>query len=128
RTTDRFLELDERAGIAQRQKADLFVSIHADSAPRKSASGSTIYICRAASSQSQAAARSIQRAMTSAGIECRGIHQANYRVLVAHTRPAVLVECGFLTNVNDSNRLNTQWYRNKIAAAIAAGIADHLGG
>lgn len=126
RTTDTFLELDTRAAIAQRNNAHLFVAIHADSAARRSASGSTLYIAREASSQSFSAARSIQRALTSAGIECRGIHRANYRVLVAHSRPAVLVECGFLTNSGDATKLNTQQYRSKVAAAIARGVADYL--
>ncbi len=126
RATDRFLELDDRAAIAQRNGVHLFVSIHADSAPRRSASGSTIYIARGASSQSFSAARMIQRALTAAGIACRGIQRANYRVLVAHSRPAVLVECGFLTNSSDAAKLNTQQYRSKMAAAIARGVADYL--
>jgi len=126
RTTDRFLELDQRAGIATRYRADLFVSVHADSAQRKAASGSTVYICRGAASRSVAAAQSIHHALASAGVECRGIQRANYRVLVAHGRPAVLVECGFLTNSGDAARLNTMAYRSKVAAAIARGIADYL--
>jgi N-acetylmuramoyl-L-alanine amidase len=126
RTTDRFLELEERARIAQRAQADLFVSIHADAAQRASASGSTLYISRNASAASQKAARSIQNALIRAGIECRGIHRANFKVLVGHSRPAVLVECGFLTNSTDAARLNTPAYRSKVAQAIAAGIAEHL--
>jgi N-acetylmuramoyl-L-alanine amidase len=127
RTTDRFLELDQRAAIAQRNRADLFVSIHADSAPRnRQACGSTVYVCRGASAQSWSAARNIVHALSLAGIECRGIKQANYRVLVAHPRPAVLVECGFLSNPGDATRLNTQAYRSRLAAAIARGVADYL--
>jgi N-acetylmuramoyl-L-alanine amidase len=126
RTTDRFLELDDRAAIAQRNRADLFVSVHADSASRRGACGSTVYIGRSVSSQSSSAAWYIKRALSLAGIECRGVQRANYRVLVAHSRPAVLVECGFLTNAGDASRLNTQAYRSKIAAAIARGVADYL--
>lgn len=126
RTDDRFLELDDRAAFAGRHRCHLFVSVHADSAPRSSASGSTLYIARGASSDSFAAARSIQHALKDAGIECRGIQRANFRVLAAHPYPAVLVECGFLTNAGDANRLNSQQYRSKVAAAVARGIADHL--
>lgn len=126
RTTDRFLELDQRAAIAQQRRASLFVSVHADAAARASASGSTVYIGRQASSQSLAAAMSIVRALNQAGISCRGVQRANYRVLVAHSRPAVLVECGYLTNSSDAYRLNQQAYRSKVAQAIAKGIADYL--
>ena len=43
RDEDTFLLLPERAGIARRLKADLFISIHADSAPGSDASGATVY-------------------------------------------------------------------------------------
>jgi len=43
RDDDRFLVLEERSGIARRMKADLFLSIHADSADRAEASGATVY-------------------------------------------------------------------------------------
>ncbi len=43
REDDRFLILGERSGIAHNIEADLFISIHADSAPAGTASGATIY-------------------------------------------------------------------------------------
>lgn len=43
RDDDRFLALQERYGIAQRLGADLFISVHADSAHINDASGATIY-------------------------------------------------------------------------------------
>jgi N-acetylmuramoyl-L-alanine amidase len=43
RDDDRFLILGERREIARRLKADLFISIHADSAPNPAARGATIY-------------------------------------------------------------------------------------
>lgn len=44
RDDDRFLVLEERAGIARRLKADLFLSIHADSAENDEARGASVYI------------------------------------------------------------------------------------
>lgn len=43
RDSDRFLVLEERAGIARQLKADLFVSIHADAAETPDAHGATVY-------------------------------------------------------------------------------------
>ncbi len=43
RDDDRFLILEDRASIARRLKADLFISIHADSAPSGAARGATVY-------------------------------------------------------------------------------------
>jgi N-acetylmuramoyl-L-alanine amidase len=127
RTTDRFLELDDRAAIAQRNRVSLFISVHADAAQRRGASGATVYVGRNASSQSRAAARAIDAALRAAGIETRGVENANYRVLVAHSRPAVLVECGYMTNITDARRLNTAAYRSRLAAAIANGVANYMG-
>lgn len=43
REDDRYLLLEERSGIARRLNADLFISLHADSAELKDASGASIY-------------------------------------------------------------------------------------
>lgn len=126
RNTDRFIPLDGRAALAERARADLFVSIHADAAQRASVSGATVYIARNASRQSQHAAEAIIAALDRAGIECRGIHRAGFRVLVGHSRPAVLIECGFLTNHADAGKLNNSSYQAELAEVIAEGIVDHF--
>ena len=128
RSTDRFIELDNRAVAADRYRADLLVSIHADSSPDYKISGATFYISEnnRASYISRKIARSFNASFKAAGIETKGIRTANFRVLVKHSRPAVLVECGYLTNRNDAGRLNASWYQNKLAAAIADGITRSL--
>ena len=55
RSSDRFISLDGRAAYADRTRADLFVSIHADSAKRASAQGMTVYVGRGASASSRSA-------------------------------------------------------------------------
>jgi N-acetylmuramoyl-L-alanine amidase len=55
RDGDRFLALEERAGIAHRMKADLFISIHADAAADPSARGATIYTLSERASDTEAA-------------------------------------------------------------------------
>ena len=124
RQDDRFIELNERAAIAERNHADLFVSIHADAFRRATADGATVLIGRTASRRSKKAARYIKAALEHAGIYCRPIRPQQLRVCEAHSRPAVLVECGFLTNRLDAQNLNTPQYQFKIALAIANGITD----
>ncbi|NIQ00048.1 MAG: hypothetical protein GWM98_06200, partial [Nitrospinaceae bacterium] len=51
REDDRFIELKERGKIANRHNADLFVSIHANAAPRKSARGIETYYLGTGSSE-----------------------------------------------------------------------------
>ena len=55
RDSDKFLVLQERFGIARRMKADLFISIHADSAGNEDATGATVYTLAEAASDREAA-------------------------------------------------------------------------
>jgi len=56
RSDDRFLVLQERREIARRLRADLFISVHCDSAPNQTARGATIYTLSETSSDRVAAA------------------------------------------------------------------------
>ncbi len=55
REDDRFLVLQERYGIARRLKADLFISVHCDSAGNEEASGATVYTLSEVASDKEAA-------------------------------------------------------------------------
>ncbi len=127
RTTDVDVTKDHRAALAERSHADLFVSIHANSIPKKpSASGAEVYMYTQASDQSQKAAHRMIAAFKRAGIHDRGIQRRNFHVLREHSRPAMLIECGFLSNTSDSRKLNSDSYRSRLAAAIADGIGDYF--
>jgi len=126
RSTDRFIELADRAAIAERRKADLFVSIHADFSRNLDASGATVLIGRTASEQSKRVAWKIKTSLQRAAIACRKTRPQRLAVLEDHSRPAVLVECGFLSHRTEAANLNTSWYQSKIAQAIAEGISDYF--
>ncbi len=84
RDDDRYLLLPERAGIARRLKADLFISIHADSAPNSGASGGTVYTLSDRGS-SQTAARladAENRADTVNGVQLSGLSNSVNAILV----------------------------------------------
>ena len=55
RDTDRFIPLRERVLIARRQKADMFVSVHADAALNRSAWGASVYVLSTSGASSEAA-------------------------------------------------------------------------
>lgn len=126
RQSDQAVELESRAMIGNRRRADLFVSIHADSAPDPSVQGFTVYISRDASRQSQSVAQTIVRAMKTTGLQSRGVHRADHRVLVRSVGPAVLVELGYLSNRREARKLQDDAFQNRLAIAIAAGITDYL--
>lgn len=126
RNDDRFLTLDQRAQLAERHRTALFVSIHADAIGRPAVSGSTVYIGRTASAQSRRAGTEIAAALARAGIECRGVRTAGFRVLIGHSRPAVLIETGYLTNSREARMLADPDYQRRVATAIVDGIARYL--
>jgi N-acetylmuramoyl-L-alanine amidase len=126
RTDDYYPELEERAAMANRLNADLFVSIHADSFPKSSRRGYTVYIAKAASSSSRRAARAIVRSMSGTGLNSFGVQTANYHVLTGTRGPAVLVEMGYLTNRREAALLRSSSFQNRLAQAIADGIIDYF--
>ena len=126
RQDDRFIELEERANFANRRNADLFVSIHSDSHPDRGRQGFTIYVARSASSEAYRAAGEINQAMAATGCESHGIREADYKVLVNTSGPAVLVELGYLSNPQDTARLRNPTWQNRLAQAIATGILNYV--
>jgi N-acetylmuramoyl-L-alanine amidase len=119
RTTDIFVPLSVRSAIANAQPDAIFVSIHYNAARRSSAHGIETY---SENNRGAVLAARIQRdIVTRVSTENRGIRSAEYYVLRKCRLPAVLVECGFLTNPVEAQ---TPEYREKVAEQIAAGIIE----
>jgi len=68
------------------------------------------------------AAHTVRTTATSVGLESRGVDQAGFYVLMGASMPAVLVECGFLTNPDDAKVLASERGRQKIAEALLESI------
>ena len=126
REGDTYPELEERAALANRINADLFVSIHCDSNGDSVHQGFTIYVARQASWSSKKTASAIKTSLSNSGVSSKGVRNADYRVLVQTKCPAVLVECGFMSNYDEASRLRDPWYQKKLAQAIAEGIIKSL--
>ncbi len=60
------------------------------------------------------------------GTRNRGVRQAPFRVLMGATMPAVLVEAGFLSNIDEEERFRSMDYRARVAEAIEAAVRDFL--
>ncbi|MBA3960569.1 MAG: N-acetylmuramoyl-L-alanine amidase [Chthoniobacterales bacterium] len=122
RSADVFIPLPGRAAIANAQPDSIFVSIHYNASPRSGARGIETY---SEDSRGRVLAARIQREIISrVSTENRGIRHAEYFVLRKCQRPAVLVECGFLTNPAEAELALTAGYRQMVAEQIAAGILE----
>jgi N-acetylmuramoyl-L-alanine amidase len=164
RSDDRFLTLGERVRLARGWGADLFISIHADSAPNDQARGASIYTLSETASDREAArlAAKENRADAIAGADLSGIdgeaqtvlidlamrdsmnasasfaqvlqgkmepegilfrtqfHRfAGFQVLRNLGVPAVLLECGYLSNAADSEFLFSDLGQKQLADGIA---------
>ena len=128
RTGDSYPTLDQRIAYANQTRPNLYVSIHADSAPNESAQGFTIYVARKASSRSIEAAKALIDAMKRTHVRSRGMRRADFKVIAKTSSPAVLVELGYLSNATEARRLSTAQHRQRMAEAVAAGILDALRG
>ncbi|WP_088240876.1 N-acetylmuramoyl-L-alanine amidase [Calothrix rhizosoleniae] len=125
RKSDYFVTLPGRVKMAERVNADLFVSIHANSAGRKrpDVNGLETYYYDTGLSFARTVHRRILRTVN---MRSRGVRKARFYVLRKTSMPAILVETGYLTGRNDVKNLRSQWFRNKMAEGIARGILDYL--
>lgn len=125
RRTDTFVELGTRTGLANRYSRAVFVSVHFNSTRRTSVSGMEVYY---RSERGKMLGRSVLRSMDRrvTGL-VRGPLPRNYKVLRSTVMPAVLVECGYLSNKTEARRCGTSSHRQALADAIAAGIVAARG-
>ena len=152
RDTDRLVRLDERTSLANSQKADLFVSIHANAAPDKMRSGIETYCLSANLFTTEAPNdedallgeqlikkydRSIQLAehvhqslLAAVRLHCqvndRQINYAVAQVLLGAAMPAILVEIGYLTHEQEAQLLVQHQYQSYIADGIVRGIDAYI--
>lgn len=126
RNNDEFVELEERADIANRNKADIFISIHADSSAKSSKNGFTVYVERNSQRASTNLANAIYRRMAQTGISSNGVRKADYRVLTHTGCPAILVELGYLSNYWEAKQLKNKDMQKQLAQAITDGITDYI--
>jgi N-acetylmuramoyl-L-alanine amidase len=126
RSRDQELELEPRVDFAEQAKANVFVSIHANSfdANRTDVNGIETYYY---SGTGQSLARTIQtNLLQELGARDRGVKQANFYVIRYTPMPAALVEIGFVTGAEDAARLASATGRSKIAQAIARAILQYV--
>jgi N-acetylmuramoyl-L-alanine amidase len=120
RDSDVFVPLGTRVAIANAYSNAIFVSIHFNSAKRTGASGiETYFYDRESLPLASAVHYFVAGGAPSSN---RNVRRRGYYVLRKTKNPAVLVECGFLTNPTEAALAQTASYRQKLAEEVAAGI------
>lgn len=126
RTTDVFVELDDRAAIANNANAEYFLSIHINSAGSPAATGTETYAYKAGGTGEKLAAAIQQRLVAAIGLPNRGVKFANFAVLRETNMPASLVEVCFICNPAEEAMLKQEAFLNKVAKAISLGFLDFI--
>ena len=123
RKSDTFISLSRRAAIGNRYRDSIFVSLHYNHTWRPSVSGLETFYYRA---ESKPLAEAIQQSMLRrVKASNRGAKFGRYQVLRASRNPAVLVECGFVSNTRERARMKKGAYRDAVARGIAEGITNY---
>src|SRR5438445_5304496 len=122
RSSDVFIELNDRVAIENAQKNAIFVSIHFNDSRRRGVHCFETYYHSGASAE--LANRIQSKLMTIPHSMNRGVHTANFRVLRLAYYPAVLVECGFLSNRSEGNQARDAEYRELLSERIAEAIVE----
>jgi len=152
RGTDRFIPLEARPAMARRLgEGTIFVSIHCNASgqssspatgfeiftltPRGAPNSHDSYLTRRSFSaetghrfdhSNQALAAAIYHAMLGrVPMFDRGMKRARFAVLRRAVTPAVLVECGFMSNPRDARLLHDPKWRARLADSIARGIIEY---
>ncbi|NLY19985.1 MAG: AMIN domain-containing protein [Tissierellia bacterium] len=132
RTGDNSVDNFERANIANESMADMYVSIHANSALNPDASGiEVLYYPNDTGAikyedQSPFAKSILDGVVRSTGAKNRGIIKRPDLIVLKNTQmSAALVECGFISNEAELDKLKSDAYQDLIAEGIANGIRNY---
>lgn len=121
-------DMKKRCSIIDESKAVLAVSIHQNSYQSEKVSGAQVFYYKH-SANGKKLAEIIQKSLKN-NVNENNTRQAKYNdsyYLLLHTAcPTVIVECGFLSNANETELLKSKDYQAGIADAIYLGIEEYL--
>ena len=122
--------MEARKKLIEESGADLMISIHQNSYTDPKYWGPQVFYQKGISA-SAALAEGIQEEMnrfTAPGNTRKAKENDTYFILQQSPMPAVLVECGFVTNSKDSENLSSPQYQKRVAWGIYMGIEAYFGG
>lgn len=139
---DKQKDLQARVDVATRERADLFISIHANSYPYKKEPQGTMVLyfdpgnydssykptwqMEKWSAESKRLAYTVLSSITSrVGTKNLGVVPRNVYVVRMGTVPSILVETAFLSNPEDAANLADPGFRQQVAEAIASAVAAY---
>ncbi len=123
RRSDVFISLPGRAAFGNKYSKSIFVSIHYNHSWKRDPHGlETFYY----SAEGKKLATHVQNGMIrKVRTINRGVKHARFYVIRHSKNPAILVECGFVSNSKERSRMKKAWFRQSLAEGIGAGIIKY---
>ena len=123
RTNDSTVSLSARSDFENNNAYDYFISFHRN-AFNKKAHGVETFTYLHSSKKANELATKVQNNLVALGFTNRGTKEANFHVLRETKAPAILVEMGFIDNLEDNKIFDSK--RNEIVKAITQAILSQL--
>ena len=120
-------DMKKRRELIKKSKADIFISIHMNSYPDPKVSGLRVFYS-ANHSESKVLAEDIQKRISEiTGAKTYAVKTADRDLFLMKDPPvpAILVECGFLSNPTEEKKLADEEYQTRVAWAIADSIKSY---
>ncbi len=121
-------DLNNRCKIKKDSKCNMFISIHLNMFPEAKYYGAQVWYSKNPESQKLA---KITQEILIRDLDTSNKRQEkpaldSYKVLRSNDNmPSILVECGFLSNPQEAQKLNTEEYQHKISQSLAKAINDY---
>ena len=123
-------DMKNRVALIEENRPDLVVSIHQNSYHEEYVHGAQVFYY-ASSEKSKELAERIQQVMA-LELDRDNARQAkandSYYLLKKTSAPIVIVECGFLSNYEDAQKLSSDLYQEKVAWASHLAVMQWLNG
>lgn len=133
RTGDTLPSLSERPAFANELGAALFVSIHINSAAASEGHGIETYYAEENNgdeygiTSKELAECLLKHLIAQTGAANRGVKEAAHAVTRRSDMPASLIECGFISNPEELEKLCSEQYQDKLASAVCDAVCEVLG-
>lgn len=134
RDSDDYVDNLERAKLANKKRSRVFISIHGNAMENKSSVDGiqVLYYPNRESTIGDLNNNELAKVMMNSMIngtnaKDRGIIERMDLIVLNQTKmPAILIECGFLSNENEERLLITDEYQNKIVKSITDGLEEYF--
>jgi N-acetylmuramoyl-L-alanine amidase len=126
KTTRKKIDLNYRIDMANKAKADIFVSLHVNTTAAGKNSGAETFYHYQSEFGKWLAVLIQQELIKIPGMNRRVAKPGDFYVIKNTSMPAIIVEVGYLSSAEEQKKLQQSWYQEQLSRAIAKGIANYF--